>query len=112
MIYKRVKYCKIVGCWKIGFFGYKNNRGVFIAKFCEQHKFDDMIRVYGKFCKHPGCDTRASYGYKHDRLLYCGKHKPADSINSKCKVCKYIKCGNIIPNNITGIYCEFHSTKF
>lgn len=87
-------------------YGYKNKP----AKYCKDHKTDDMINLSGYICAEGVCIIRASYGYqKGDKKLYCDEHQKCgmDNVVSRmCLTCKKVQPTYNKPEETKPLYCS------
>jgi EsV-1-7 cysteine-rich motif len=83
------------------------------ARFCAEHKTDDMINVKHERCQHPTCKSIASCNVLGLKAKYCAEHKTDDMINVKHKRCQHPKCKSGASYNVLGLkakYCAEHKT--
>jgi len=83
------------------------------AKYCFEHKEENMILVRGKFCEIKDCKKQPHYNYINEkRPIYCGQHKLNDMINVIINRCIFEKCSTIPTYNYLNekvpIYCNVH----
>ena len=83
------------------------------ARFCAEHKTDDMINVNGKRCQHPKCKSRASCNVLGLKAKYCAEHKTDDMINVTHKLCvgQEGTCMTLVGRNYRGycLHCFMHT---
>jgi hypothetical protein len=81
------------------------------ARFCKEHKSNEMVNVKHKKCKFPGCTTTPYFNYENLKSgLYCAEHKLENMINIKsprCKTCNNIASYNL-PTKKIPEYCKTH----
>jgi len=108
--YKLVsQLCNNKCCSKIPSYNFEGQS----AKFCFEHKQENMILVRGKFCEFKDCKKLPHYNYINEiKPIYCGNHKLGDMINIVIKKCLYDNCIKIPTYNYlnekTPLYCNEH----
>ena len=83
------------------------------ARFCAEHKTDDMIDVRSPLCRYPKCKYRACFNILGLNAQYCRVHKTNDMINVAGKRCVYPDCRTNPRYNVPGgmrKYCAEHKT--
>lgn len=102
--------CSIENCTKIPLFNYENESK---AKYCFNHKLENMMNVKTNKCIQDKCKKKAVYNISNFKKgLYCATHKKENMVNVKSKKCIEQDC-NItasynIKGNKTGLYCKIH----
>jgi hypothetical protein len=87
-----------------------NKKGCRSKKFCELHKTEDMVTIYGIRCAFKDCNKEGSYRFKNGikGIQYCYIHKEEGMISQLHKICCITDCNNISYYNKP----EFNKPKF
>jgi hypothetical protein len=76
-----------------------------VAKYCSEHKLENMINVIHKTCIHLNCKTQPNYNYQDEKVAkYCSTHKLENMIDIVSKRCKSKFCNIFVKNKNDG-YC-------
>ena len=113
MIDVKCRRCEFDKCMIRACFNYENEK---IARFCYEHKLENMENIKGKKCIYEGCKTQPVYGYIADnKPIYCSKHKQETMIDVVSKKCEYKECINKPIYNYEGEtkskYCSIHKNE-
>ena len=73
-----------------------------VAKYCSEHKLENMVDIVSKRCIHPTCNTRPIYNYQDEKVAkFCLEQAKAsniyDPVNYKKNPESY--CGMDITDN-------------
>ena len=101
--------CNNQTCSKISSYNFDGQS----AKYCVEHKEENMILVRGKFCKFKDCKKLPHYNYINEKNpIYCGQHKINGMVNIVVNKCIFDRCTTIPTYNYfnekTPIYCNVH----
>lgn len=80
--------------------------------FCDEHKTNDMVRIFANCCRYPYCKKRPHYGVKNGKPYYCIEHKKPGTFDITRSICLEGECTTRACFNIRGetkgIYCVKH----
>jgi len=81
--------CEVEDCKKKASFNYIGEK----ARFCFNHKLENMIDVINKKCEFNSCPTQPKFNYKGEKGgRFCSKHKMINMINVVNKTCEFTNC--------------------
>jgi hypothetical protein len=78
-------------------------RGGF-RRFCNEHKYDNMLNFFMPFCREETCESNAFYGIKGSKPVCCPVHKDSNMIRLYRYMCKDPSC-------ISEAFYEFPGNK-
>ena len=84
------------------------------AKYCYDHKLENMIDIKHKICEYENCKTRATFNFKNEKEpIFCSKHKKDEMIDIVNKnICIFTGCNKRptynYENEKSAIFCSKH----
>lgn len=102
--------CSIKDCKSVARYNIKDNKD---AKFCTEHKQDNMVNVTSKVCQFDNCMLKATFDIKGGKGAFCAKHKTADMLDIAHSYCKEEGCTSRPSYGIKGekpMFCAKHKT--
>jgi hypothetical protein len=70
-MFKKLNLCIFKDCQSRPSFNFEGEK----ARYCSEHKCENMIDVHHRKCKHSGCKLTASFGVEGGTNDFCSKHK-------------------------------------
>jgi len=102
---------KCIYCYKKAYYNTNDEEN---AKYCKDHKLENMVNINKKRCIHKNCNRKAYYNNIGFPVKYCSDHKLENMVNVIFKKCKIEDCKEIAHYNNYGespIYCSEHKLE-
>ena len=78
--------CGIIACFGVRGSGRKG------AKFCKNHKTDDMVDLVNRQCAWPGCEIQPHFGEPGGKPIFCETHADDTMVHVTAMKCKVKGC--------------------
>ena len=99
VIKKNSSQCVYEGCYLYSSFNLPNEK----AKYCKEHRSDNMVDVRHKKCGIDGCIKKPNFNERGTKIgIRCEKHKLPTMVNVLIKKCDILNCETRASFNILG----------